>query len=121
VSLEHSAAPCWGSPFLIEPSYHRVFAIANDPVGSGFVASLARPGGNITGLSLQSTDIATKRLELLREILPGTRRLAVLVNVGNPGAVLEMGQVGTAARALGLEVSTVEIRRGEDIVPPSRP
>jgi putative tryptophan/tyrosine transport system substrate-binding protein len=94
-----------------------VFAVANDPVGSGFVASLARPGGNITGLSLQSTDVATKRLELLREILPGTRRLAILVNVGNPGSVLEMGEVGTAARAVGLEVSTVEIRRAEDIVP----
>jgi ABC-type uncharacterized transport system substrate-binding protein len=77
----------------------------------------ARPGGNITGLSLQSTDVATKRLELLREILPGTRRLAILVNVGNPGSVLEMGEVGTAARAVGLEVSTVEIRRAEDIVP----
>jgi ABC-type uncharacterized transport system substrate-binding protein len=94
-----------------------VFAVANDPVGSGFVASLARPGGNITGLSLQSTDVATKRLELLREILPGTRRLAILVNVGNPGSVLEMGEVGTAARAVGREVSTVEIRRAEDIVP----
>ena len=94
-----------------------VFAVANDPVGSGFVASLAQPGGNITGLSLQSTDIATKRLELLREILPSTRRLAILVNVGNPGAVLEMGEVRTAARALGLEVSTIEIRRAEDIVP----
>ena len=94
-----------------------VFAIANDPVGSGFVASLARPGGNITGLSLQSTDIATKRLELLREILPGIRRLAILVNGGNPGAALELGEVGTAARAFGLEVSTVEIRRAEDIVP----
>jgi putative ABC transport system substrate-binding protein len=94
-----------------------VFAIANDPVGSGFVASLARPGGNITGLSLQSTDIATKRLELLREILPGIRRLAILVNGGNPGAALELGEVGTATRAFGLEVSTVEIRRAEDIVP----
>ena len=61
-----------------------VFAIANDPVGSGFVASLARPGGNITGLSLQSTDIATKRLELLREILPGIRRLAILVTAATP-------------------------------------
>jgi putative ABC transport system substrate-binding protein len=94
-----------------------VFAVANDPVGSGFVASLAQPGGNITGLSLQSTDIATKRLELLREILPSARQLAILVNVGNPGAVLEMGEVGTAARALGLEVSSIEIRRAEDIVP----
>ena len=55
-----------------------VFAVANDPVGSGMVASLARPGGNVTGLSLQSTDIAGKRLEILREIVPGLRRLGVL-------------------------------------------
>lgn len=94
-----------------------VFPIANDPVGSGFVETLARPGGNITGLSLQSTDLATKRLELLREFVPGIRRLGILVNVGNPGAVLESHEAQTAARALGLDVATVEIRRAEDIVP----
>jgi len=94
-----------------------VFAVANDPVGSGFVENLARPGGNITGLSLQSTELATKRLELLREFVPGIRRLAILVNIGNPGAVLEGGEVETAARALGLYVNTIEVRRAEDIVP----
>src|SRR5215468_8830312 len=94
-----------------------VFAVANDPVGSGFVESLARPGGNITGLSLQSTDLAGKRLELLREIVPGLRRLAIMAHVGNPGAVLELAEVRAAARALGLEVATLEIRRAEDIAP----
>jgi putative ABC transport system substrate-binding protein len=94
-----------------------VFAVANDPVGSGFVASLARPGGNITGLSLQSTDLAGKRLELLREVVPDLRRLAIMAHVGNPGAVLEMAEVQATARALGLEVATLEIRRAEDIVP----
>ena len=94
-----------------------VFAVAGDPVGSGLVASLARPGGNVTGLSIQPTDLAGKRLELLREVVPGLRRLAILANVGNPDAVLEMGEVQAAARTLGLEVVTFEIRRAEDIAP----
>jgi putative tryptophan/tyrosine transport system substrate-binding protein len=94
-----------------------VFAVANDPVGSGFVASLSRPGGNITGLSLQSTDLAGKRLELFREVVPDLRRLAIMAHVGNPGAVLELAEVQAAARALGLEVATLEIRRAEDITP----
>jgi ABC-type uncharacterized transport system substrate-binding protein len=94
-----------------------VFAVANDPVGSGFVASLSRPGGNVTGLSLQSTDLAGKRLELLREVVPGLRRLAIMAHVGNPGAVLELAGIQAAAGALGLEVSTLEIRRAEDIAP----
>jgi putative ABC transport system substrate-binding protein len=94
-----------------------VFAAAGDPVGNGLVASLSRPGGNVTGLSIQGTDLAGKRLELLREVVPGLRRLAILANVDAPGAVLEMGEVQAAARALGLEVVTLEIRRAEDIVP----
>ena len=94
-----------------------VFAVAGDPVGTGLVASLARPGGNVTGLSLQATDLAGKRLELLREVVPGLRRLAIMANVGNPAAVLEMGEVQAAARTLGLEVATFEIRRAEDIAP----
>ena len=88
-----------------------VFAAAGDPVGTGLVASLARPGGNVTGLSIQQADLAGKRLELLREVVPGLRRLAIMANVGNPGAVLEMGEVQAAARTLGLEVVTLEIRR----------
>jgi ABC-type uncharacterized transport system substrate-binding protein len=92
-----------------------VFPLAADPIGTGLVVSLARPGTNVTGLSLQQMDSAGKRVELLREVVPGLRRLAVLANVGNPGAVLETGEVLAAARAIGLEVVTLEIRRAEDI------
>ena len=94
-----------------------VFASAGDPVGTGIVASLARPGGNITGLSGQATDTAAKRLELLREVVPNLRRLAIMGNVGNPFNVLEMDEVQAAARTLGLEALALEIRRGEDIPP----
>jgi putative tryptophan/tyrosine transport system substrate-binding protein len=94
-----------------------VFALASDPVGTGWIASLARPGGNVTGLSQQSRELAGKRLELLREIVPALRRLAAMGNVGNPTFALEIGDVQAAARALGLDVATFEIRRVEDIVP----
>ena len=94
-----------------------VFAAAGDPVGTGLVASLARPGGNVTGLSLQQTDLSSKRLELLRGVIPGLRRLAILGNVGNPFTVLEMNEVKAAARTLGLEVHTLEIRGAQDIAP----
>jgi putative ABC transport system substrate-binding protein len=94
-----------------------VFAVAADPVGGGLVASLARPGGNITGLSVEASDLATKKLELLREIVPRLRRLAIMGNVGNPEAMLEMGDVEAAARTLGLELAPLEIRRPEDIAP----
>ena len=93
-----------------------VFPVAGDPVGGGYVATLARPGGNITGLSLQQTDVASKRVELLRDAVPGLRRMAILVNAGNVNAVLELGEVQAAARTLGLAVATSEIRRAEDIV-----
>jgi len=94
-----------------------VFAVAGDPVGTGLVASLARPGGNVTGLSLQFTDLAGKRLELFREVALGLRRLAIMAHISSPNAVLEMHEVQTTARTLGLEVSTLEIRRAEDIAP----
>jgi putative tryptophan/tyrosine transport system substrate-binding protein len=94
-----------------------VFALANDPVGGGLVASLARPGGNVTGLSSQAPDLAGKRLELFREVVPRLRRLAILVDVGYPAAVIEMGEVQAAARTLGIEVAPLEIRRAEDIAP----
>ena len=94
-----------------------VFAATGDPVGTGLVESLARPGGNVTGLSLQETETVGKRLELLREVIPGLGRLAILANVGNPAVVLDMGEVQTTARTLGVEVITLEIRRGADIVP----
>jgi len=93
-----------------------VFPVAGDPVGGGYVATLARPGGNITGLSLQQTDVASKRVELLRDAVPGLRRMAILVNAGNVNAVLELGEVQAAARTLGLAAATSEIRRAEDIV-----
>ena len=92
-----------------------VFPAAADPLGSGLVASLARPGGNITGLSSQMADTAGKRLELLREVLPGLRRLAIMVNDGNPAAVLEMRDVQAAARTLRHEVVTLEILRADEI------
>jgi putative ABC transport system substrate-binding protein len=92
-----------------------VFPVAVDPLGSGFVASLSRPGGNVTGLSLQATDIAGKRLQMLREIVPTLRRLAIMVNVAYPAAQKEFTECEAAARALGIEVAIWELRRSEDI------
>jgi putative ABC transport system substrate-binding protein len=92
-----------------------VFAIAADPLGTGLVASLVRPGGNITGVSTQAGDLAGKRLELLREAVPGLRRLAVLANINYAASVIEMSQVQAAARTLGLEVVALEIRRADEI------
>jgi putative ABC transport system substrate-binding protein len=94
-----------------------VFASAGDPVGTGLVASLARPGGNVTGSSQQQTDLGGKRLELLREIIPRLRRLAILANVASPNAVLDMREMQAAASTLGLEVIPFDIRRAEDIAP----
>ena len=92
-----------------------VFAAAGDPVGTGLVVSLARPGGNVTGLSIQQTDLASKRLEMLREVLPGLRTVAILVDMGSPNSVLEMGEAQAAAGTLGLAVVRSEVRRVEDI------
>jgi putative ABC transport system substrate-binding protein len=92
-----------------------VFAVAADPVGTGLVASLARPGGNVTGLSLQATDLAGKRLEILREFVPRLQRLEVLVNIDNPASALEMREVEAAAHTLGVSTVMLEIRRAEDI------
>src|SRR5215831_12810528 len=95
-----------------------VFAAAGDPVGTGLIASLARPGGNVTGLSNQSRDLAGKRLELLREVFPDLHSLAVLVNVANaPGGGAEVAAVKAAARTLRLDIITLEIRRDEEIEP----
>ena len=94
-----------------------VFAGVADPVGTGLVTSLARPGSNVTGLSNQLVDLVGKRIEMLREILPGLRTLAIMANVGNPAPMLEMGEVSSMARTLGLEAATFEIRRAEDIAP----
>src|ERR1700694_2718845 len=86
-----------------------VFVAVGDPVANGLVKSLARPGGNVTGLSNQTRDLAGKRVEILREVIPGLRRLAILANVGNDAEA--------AARTLGYEVATLEIRRSDDIAP----
>jgi ABC-type uncharacterized transport system substrate-binding protein len=94
-----------------------VFAVAVEPLSSGLVANLARPGGNLTGLSSQTGDLGGKRLDLLREVVPGFRRLAIMGNAGYSASMLEMGEVQAAARALGLEVVTLEVRRAEDFAP----
>jgi putative ABC transport system substrate-binding protein len=92
-----------------------IFVLATDPVGSGLVTSLARPGANVTGLSNQSADLAGKRLELLREIVPRLRRVAILANDGPNQATLEMERAEKAAGMLGLDVALLKIRRAEDI------
>src|SRR5262245_2417512 len=94
-----------------------VFAVAIDPVGSGLVASLAKPGGNATGLSIQANELAGKRLEFLREVVPQLRRLAILFNADNTQPVLEMGEAQAEARRLGLEIAPLAIRRADDIAP----
>jgi ABC-type uncharacterized transport system substrate-binding protein len=94
-----------------------IFAATGDPVGTGLVTSLARPGGNVTGLSNQVPDLVGKRLELLREVVPSLGRMALLANVGNPVVILEIDQIQASARTIALEVIPLEIRRGEDIVP----
>jgi len=94
-----------------------VFAAAADPIGNGLVSSLSQPGGNVTGLSLQQSDIVGKKLELLRELLGGLRRLAVIGNVGNPATVLEIGEAKTSADKLGIDIVSLAIRRAEDVSP----
>jgi len=94
-----------------------VFAAAGDPVGAGLVESLSRPGGDLTGLSLEVTDTAGKRLSLLRELVPSLHRLAILGNVTIRSVTLEMSQVQAAANKLGLETISSELRRAEDIDP----
>ena len=94
-----------------------IFPTAGDTLGSRLVTSLARPGGNATGLSNLGTDLAAKRLEILREVLPGLRRLAVMVNTDYSGGATEREQIDAAARTLGLEITPMPIRRAEDIAP----
>ena len=92
-----------------------VFAIAVDPIGSGMVDSLARPGGNVTGVSIQATELAGKRIEFLRQVIPELRRIAVIANVSYSASVLELAEVREVARKSGFEVKLLEIRRAEDI------
>jgi len=94
-----------------------VFAVVSDPVGAGLVASLARPGGNLTGLSLQYTDLAGKRLELFSEALPGLRGVGILATADNPGPMIEVAEVQATMRTLRLEVVAPDIRRSQDLAP----
>ena len=99
----------------VAPQIPMVFAVSGDPVAAGLVASLARPGGDVTGLSLQSPDSAGKRVQLLREIVPGLHRLAILANPSSPNFMLEVSEAQAAARTFGLDVSTSEIRQTADV------
>jgi putative ABC transport system substrate-binding protein len=99
------------------PGIPIVFAAAGDPIGTKLVASLARPGGNVTGLSNQQTDLAGNRLELLREVAPGLKRLGLLGNVNVPNVTLEMKEVQNVAAKIGVEVILVEITKTDDLVP----
>ena len=92
-----------------------VFALATDPIGSGLVVSLARPGGNVTGLSIQNIDLIGKRVELLREVVPDLTRLAIMGNVAAPDTATETHEIEATARRLGLDVAMLEVRRAEDI------
>jgi ABC-type uncharacterized transport system substrate-binding protein len=92
-----------------------VFAAVGDPVGTGLVASLAHPGGNVTGLSNEQTDLAGYRLELLHEVVPSVRRVALLGNIGSPLILLEMKAAEEAAPKLGLEVFRLGVTKTEDI------
>jgi putative ABC transport system substrate-binding protein len=94
-----------------------VFASAGDPVGDGLVASLARPGGNVTGLSTQGADMAGKTVDMLRDLLPNLGRLAVLSHVDNPVTMLQRDAFRAAAGRFGIDVAIAEIRRAEDIAP----
>ena len=116
VRLKVNAIVVSGTPAIIAAKQATslipiVFVGAGDPVGTGLVASLSRPGGNITGLSSQAPDTLGKRIELLRELVPSLRRLAIMINSDNPVAILEMREVQAAARTIGLQVETLEIRR----------
>jgi putative ABC transport system substrate-binding protein len=94
-----------------------VFPTSGDPVGAGLVASLARPGGNLTGLSNVGSDLGAKRVGLLREMVPGLARLAVMINTNYSGLVNEMGEIEPAARKLGIEIISLPVRGAEDIAP----
>jgi putative ABC transport system substrate-binding protein len=92
-----------------------VFATAGDPVGSGIVASLARPGGNVTGLSSEAPDAAGKKLELFREVVHDLRRLATLADVNNPYATTDVSKIRLAAEHLKIEVASFEIRQSDEL------
>ena len=122
VRLKVDVIVTWATPNVIAAkeataSIPIVFAVAADPVGTGLVASLAQPGGNVTGSSIQMIELAAKRLEVLREVLPDLRRLGIMANTGGTGAMLEMAEVQRTARKVGIEPVTVELAREKDIAP----
>jgi putative tryptophan/tyrosine transport system substrate-binding protein len=92
-----------------------VMSVVIDPVGSGLVASLARPGGNVTGLTIMASDLVGKQLELLKEVVPKVSRVAVLWNPDNPGSAPQLRQAEAAARALGVRLQTLEARGPQEI------
>lgn len=94
-----------------------VLPLSGDPVEEGLAASLARPDGNVTGLAIMQVDLASKKIELLREVVPNLRRLAIIVNASFPTVVLEASKVQALAQSLGLELATLKIWRAEDIMP----
>ncbi len=94
-----------------------VFPVTGDPIGTGLVASLVRPGGNVTGLSNLAVDLAAKRLEILREVFPRLNRLAIMANPVYSAGVLELSEIQAAARTLSIDIVPLEFRRAEDIAP----
>ena len=94
-----------------------VFPASGDPVGTGLVQSLKQPGGNVTGLSLQQAELGTKRIELLREVVPDLRRLAILTNLSNPVNQVELGEIQGTAQILKIDIAPVDIRRAEELAP----
>jgi len=110
-----------GSNASIEPAQKAtttipiVMVVVGDPVASGFVASLARPGGNITGLTTQAPDLAGKRLQLLKEAISNLSRVAILWEPGSPGARRSLAEFEAAATALGLQLNAVEVRSPDEL------
>ena len=92
-----------------------VMAVVGDPIRAGLVASLARPGGNITGLSTLATELSGKRLQLLKEVVPHAMRVAVIWNDSNPAAAGNLAETRTAARSMGVDLQSVEVRNASDL------
>src|SRR5215468_1713481 len=112
IVTNNSSAPTMKQATSVIPI---VFVLGNDPLGTGLVTNLARPGANVTGLSVQQTETDSKRLELLREVVPRLRRVAIMANVGHPAALRQARELRAAAGTLGFEVVPLDIRRAEDI------
>jgi putative tryptophan/tyrosine transport system substrate-binding protein len=122
VRLKVDVIVAMGSPAIVAAkgatdSIPIVFPLASNPVGDGFVASLARPGGNITGLSNEQPDLAGKRLEILRELLTGLSRLGYIANVNNLTAMGNVREVEEAAAKLALQIMPLDIKSAEEIAP----